>query len=227
MSRVVAIAILLSMSGMTGGAQEQPSPRTGFDLKGKLYRSVFNAGADVLSAADVVALPEPLRTRLSTYLSRRAAFKSHYKNASDTLEMVRTDAKKRALERAIVSVLDVPGIERLAAEFVAQAPIAYEWHGVHDGPLAEAAFAETVLKKNPSSPLAPFLYVLIAQRQRVVFETFDAAKNDAGMKTAAMTYRTFAAKAGAVDDPLFAALIDDLDRQPYLYLKGTKHPKDS
>ena len=227
MRRILLTAALLSTCAGAGAAQENQGRAFAPDLGGKLYRSVFNAGAGGLTAADVAALPEPMKTRLGTYLSRRAAFKSSYKNASDSLEMMRTDAKKRALERAMVSLLDAPGIERLAADFVAKAPIAYEWHGIHEGPLAEAGYAEAALKKDPSSPLTPFLYVFVAHRQRVVFETYEAARNEEGMKSAAKAYRTFAARARSFEDPIFAALIDDMERQPYLYIKGTKHPKDS
>jgi hypothetical protein len=226
MNRTALTAALVAATALVAVAQEKADTRAGLDLKGKLYRSVFTAGADVLTSADVAALPEPIRARLTSYLSRRTAFRSNYKNASENLEMMRTDAKKRALEKAIVSLLETPGIERQAADFVAKAPIAYEWHGVHDGPLAEATYAEAVLKKDPSSPLAPFLYLLIAQRQRVVFEVYDAAKNDEGMKAAAARSRAFAQRARGVDDPIFAAVVEDMDRQPYLYLKGAKHPRD-
>lgn len=226
MKRSTWTAVLLSAFAVAGLAQENEGTKPAIDLRGKLYRSVFTAGADVLTAADVAALPESMRARLTSYLSRRAAFKSNYKNASDTLEMMRTDAKKRALERAIVSLVDAPGIEKIAADFVATAPVAYEWHGLHDGPLAEADYAESALKKTPSSPLTPFLYVFIAQRQRVIFETFEAGKNTEGMKAAARKYRAFVERARAVNDPIFAALIDDMERQPYLYLKSTNHPRD-
>ena len=46
--------------------------------------------------------------------------------------------------------------------------------GLPDGPLEEANHAEALLKKDPSSPLAPWFYVFIAQRQRVAFETLRA-----------------------------------------------------
>ena len=223
-------AILVCVSGGGAAAQDAKTkaaaPGAAVDLHGKLYRSVFSAGADALTAADVERLPEALRARLTTYLSRRAAFKSQYAHASDTLEVMRTDAKKRAVERAIVSLLDVPGIEKLAVDFVTRAPIAYEWHGLHDAPLAEAAYAEGVLKGDPNSPLVPFLYVFIAHRQRVAFEAFEAAKDEEGMKTSARRYRAFAERARAVEDPLFGALMTDIDALPYVYLKATAHPRD-
>jgi hypothetical protein len=178
----------------------------------------------MLAPADLTSIPEPMRTRLSTYLTRRTAFKSAYQSKAESFEAVRSDGKKRVIERAIVALIDAPGIEKRAAAFVAAAPIAYEWEGRHDGPQAEAAFAEDALKKDPSSPLAPFLYAFIAQRQRVVFETYDGEKNLEGMKAASKKYRAFMQRARGAADPIFGLLADDMDRQPFLYLKTDKHP---
>ena len=63
--------------------------------------------------------------------------------------------------------------------------------------------------------------------QRVAFETFAMQKNDEGMKAAAKKYRTFADRAKAADDPIYAALIADMERQPYLYMKGAPHPRNA
>ena len=207
-------------------AAQTPDTRSAVDLKGKLYRSVFSSGVGMLAAADLGKVPEPLRSRLARYLSRRAAFKSQYKNEPADLDAVRSDAKKRVLERAIVSLLDTAGIEKTAADFVAAAPIAHEWEGLPDRPLAEAGFAENVLKKDPSSPLAPWLYVFIAERHRVAFETYENQKNLEGMKAAARKYRTFVERARSSGDPIYAALVDDMERQPFLYIKSTSHPRD-
>jgi hypothetical protein len=196
------------------------------DLKGKLYRSVFTSGTGMLATADLAEIPEPLQSRLRTFLARRAQFKSNYKSQPDDLHQMRSDAKRRALERAIVALIDTPGIEKLAVDFVAAAPIAYEWQGMHDGPLAEAEFAEGVLKENPSTPLAPWCYVFIAERQRVAFETYENEKNEPGMKASAVKYKAFCDRARAAADPIYSALVEDMDHQAFLYIKSTKHPSD-
>ena len=219
------IALVLTMLGAAVAAQT-PGKATSPDLQGKLYRSVFSPSAGLLSTADLDAVPEPLRARLATYLTRRAAFKSSYKSSPDDLKMVRSDAKRRLLERSIVSIVDVAGIEKTAVDFVSSAPIAHEWEGLAERPLDEANFAENVLKKDPSSAMASWLYVFIAQRQRVTFEAFENVKNEEGMKAAARKYRAFVDRARAAQDAIYPALIDDLDRQPYLYIKGAQHPRD-
>jgi hypothetical protein len=221
------ITLILTMAVAGGPAvRPQSSDIAAIDLQGKLYRSVFSSGSGVLAPADVKALPEPLRGRLDTYLTRRAAFKSNYKSEANSFEQVRVDAKRRLLEQAIVSLIDAPGIERSAADYVATAPIHYEWKGLQDGPLEESSHAEAILAKEPSSSMAPWFAAFIAQRQRVAFETFALQKDDAGMKATAKKYRTFADRAKAADDPIYAALIADMERQPYLYMKGAPNPRD-
>jgi hypothetical protein len=219
-----AVLVILAL-GATAAAQTGESPPS-VDLKGKLYRAVFSSGAGVLASEDLGSVTGPLKARLTRYLARRSAFRSGYKSQPDTLEKVRSDAKRRVLERAIVSLIEVEGIERIAADFVASAPIAYEWQGLHEGPLSEATFAENALKADPSSPLAPWLYVFIAERQRITFEACENEKNQEGMTAAAKKYRAFVERARAADDPIYRALVEDMDRLPYLYIKGSNHPRD-
>ncbi len=224
LTRTIALTVVLAIAG---GTLVQPQVQDGpADLQGKFYRSVFSSGVGALSGEDLKVVSEPLRGRLEKYLARRAAFKSTYKSEADSFEQVRVDAKRRLLEQAIVSLLDAPGIERRAADYVTTAPIHYEWKGLQDGPLEEAAHAEAVLAKDPASPLAPWFAAFIAQRQRVAFETLALQKNEPGMKAAARKYRLFVERARAASDPIFAALMADMDRQPYIYLKTALHPRD-
>lgn len=222
MGLTVLMALLLVQAGSAGTSQEPAKA----GLAGKLYKSVFLSGSGALKAADAAALSEPLKSRLETFLARRAAFKSRYESQPDDIDKVRADAKRRDLERAIVALIDAPGIEKMAAELVAAAPIAAEWGNKPDGPLAEASFAEHQLKKAPSSPLAPWLYVFIAQRQRVAFEASEHLKDEAGMRAAAKKYRAFVERARAAADPIYASIVDDMERQPFLYLKTAQHPRD-
>ena len=220
------LAALVVFLGAVASAQGPGAAPAAINLEGKLYRSVFSSGPGSLAASDLEKIPEPLRARLRTYLDRRAAFKTAYKHDADSLEMVRADAKRRALERSIVALIDAPGIEQTAAEMIGKATIFYEWEGMHQGPLDEAQYAEEQLKKNPASPLAPWFYVFIAHRQRVVFETYEAEKNQEGMRAAAKKYRAFVERARAVPDPIFPALVDDMEAQPFLYVKKATNPRD-
>jgi hypothetical protein len=221
-SAAAVMFVVLTVAAVAQRSDQKPA----IDLQGKLYRAVFSSGIGLLSPADLGKVPEPLRARLGKFLTRRGAFKSSYKSAPDDLKAVRSDAKKRLLERSIVSLIDTAGVEAMAADFVSAAPIAHEWDGMHAGPVAEATFAENALKKDPLSPLAPWFYVFIAERQRIAFETYENEKDEEGMKAAAKKYRAFVERARAADDPIYAAVIDDMERQPFLYIKNTKHPRD-
>jgi len=222
--RSVVVAVLLVWLASPAEAQTTATASPAFG--GKLYKSVFSAGPGALQPSDLASVAEPLRGRLARYLERRGQFKSRYVSRPDTLEEMRAAAKKRALERAIVALIEAPGVEKMAERFVSTAPIAGEWNGMHTGPLEEAVFAEDLLKKDPAFPLAPWLYLFIAERQRVAFETYENEKNEEGMKAAARKYRTFLDRARSSDDPIFGAVVEDMDRQPYLYLKSTNHPRD-
>ena len=183
-------------------------------------------GAGALTLNDLPNMPEELRTRLARYLSRRSGFRSSYKAAADSFEAVRVEAKRRQIEQSIVALIETPGVEKMAADYVTAAPIRYEWQGLHDGPMEESAQAEALLAKDPATPLAPFLFVFVAHRQRAAFETYEVEKNQDGMRAAARKYRQFAERARGVADPIFPALIADLDRQPFVYIKTTTHPRD-
>jgi hypothetical protein len=223
---LVAIALVAAAVTSAAGAGPQTGPANSADLQGKLYKSVFSSGVGALKHEDLAAAPDALRDRLARYLARRSAFKSSYKSEADSFEAVRVVAKRRMIEQAIVALIEAPGIERMAADYVSAAPIQYEWKGMHDGPLEEAGQAETLLAKNPDGPLAPWFCVFIAHRQRAAFEAYELEKNPAGMKAAAQKYRLFAERARAVPDPIFPALMADLDRQPFVHIKTTTHPRD-
>jgi hypothetical protein len=196
------------------------------DLGGKLYRAVFLSGPGTLASADLAAVPEPARARLSAFLVRRSAFSSAYESKPEDADAVARDAKRRVIERAIVALIDAQDIQQRALAFITDAPIAYEWEGRVEGPLGEAAYAEEVLKKEPAGPLAPFLYVFIAHRQRAAFEAAERLKDDAAMKAAAKKYRAFMERARAASDPIFPLLADDLDGVPFVYTKSQNHPRD-
>jgi hypothetical protein len=225
MSRFGAVLTVIALLSVATLAQA-PSSTTKIDLGGKLYRAVFISGPGTLASGDLAAVPEPARGRLSTFLIRRSAFSSAYESKPEDADAVQRDAKRRVIERAMVSLIDVPNIETQAVEFVKAAPIAYEWEGRVEGPLAESAYAEDVLKKTPKAAIAPFLYVFVAQRQRAAFEAAERVGDEKSMKETASKYRDFLGRARAASDPIFKLLADDLDQVPFVYTKSEKHPRD-
>jgi hypothetical protein len=215
-----ALLVSLALLAQTVPVYDTP------DLQGKLYRAVFVQGAGVLTPADIRGLPAPLRERLERYLERRSAFSSKLPGGATTMEAVAVEAKRRRVEGGIVALIAAPEIERLALEYAQGSKILNEWERRAAGPLAEAQHAEDVLKQNPSTPIAPYLYLFIAHRQRAAFETMNVAANKEAMLAASKKYRTFLQRARSAEDPIFKLLADDMDRQPFVYVTSPHHPRD-
>jgi hypothetical protein len=215
-------AIVLAVAAFAQSPPVYDTP----DLRGKLYKTIFVQGAGTLASADLAAAPEPVRARLQRVLDRRVAFTSRLQPGASDLHAVAVEAKKRRLEAGIFVLIDAPEIQQLAADYAQAAKVLYEWDGKPDGPLAEATDAEDFLKRQPSTPLAPYLYVLIAARQRAAFETMTPDADKASMTAAAKKYRTFLQRARSAEDSIFRLLADDMDRQPYIYVKSEHHPRD-
>jgi hypothetical protein len=223
MRRAILPAVLALAFAAAIAAQ---APGEGVDLKGRLYKSVFFSGPGSLASADLSSVPADARSRLERYLQRRGAFASRLQNGASDFETLRAEAKKRVVERAIVALVESPDIESAAAAYAQGATILYEWERRPDGPLSEATAAEEFLKKDPATPLAPYLYVFIAERQRAAFELMTPDSQKADMTAAAKKYRTFMQRARAAGDPIFRLLADDMERIPFLYAKNGFHPRD-
>src|SRR5687767_5761831 len=134
----VLLAILLAPAPFAQ-SERPPTEPGAAELMGKLYRSVFFSGPGALADADLKTLPADVRPRLERYLKRRAAFASKLQSAATDFDALRSEAKKRVVERAIVALIESPEIEQAAAAYVASAVILYEWRGLSESPLSEAA----------------------------------------------------------------------------------------
>jgi hypothetical protein len=221
-----SLALLCGLLFFRAASSVQPTlAHPEIDFKGALYRAVFVQGAGSLTSGEIATVPEPLRDRLSRFLIRRAAFRSAFQSSSTSFEEAARDARKRALERTIVSLVEVPDVSRLALEFITDAPIAFEWEGHPDGPMAESGYAEKYLGRNPSSPLAPFVMLFIAHRQRAAFEAYDHGKQPDDERKAAAKYLDYIQRARSAHDAIYSLIADDMDRQPYVYLKTSKRPQ--
>ncbi|HEX2452186.1 MAG TPA: hypothetical protein VHI99_00695 [Vicinamibacterales bacterium] len=212
--------LTLALAAQTAGGPPQPAfkyPQV--DLQGRLYRSVFAPGPGTLSSGDIATLPENLRSRLSRFLVQRAGFTSHYESAPADIESVARDAKRRAIEQSVTALIESPDAAAPALAFVKGAPIAYEWEGMPDGPLAESAYAEQTLKEQPTTLLAPYLYLFIAQRQRAAAEAADRTQDKAVTTAALAKYRDYLSRARSAPDPIFALIADDMERMPYVYVR--------
>jgi hypothetical protein len=212
------VLLLLAWLAAPASSLQAQLARPEIDLGGRLYRAVFAPGPGTLSSGDIADVPEPLRTRLSVYLQRRAAFRSRYQGSPGDVDGVLREAKRRALERAIVTLAPTDDIAPQALAFVQEAPIADEWDGMPAEPLAEAAYAEKVLDMDPATPLAPFLHLFIAQRQRAAAEASAFRDDQAAADAASAAATRHLGLARAAADPIYGLVADDMARVGKVYL---------
>ena len=109
-----------------------------------------------------------------------------------------------------------------AVAFVKDAPIAAEWEGRPEGPIAEAQYAEKMLEASPDTPLAPFIHVFAAQRYRAAAEAAEHAADAQAAADAELRYREHLRQARAAKDPIFGLIADDLERVPYVYVQRSR-----
>jgi hypothetical protein len=188
---------------------------------GKLFEAVtFGAPLD---PSDIPGgLPAADRTGVETYIARRAAFRSRLPEPEPASGPARAQLElRRRLEREIVALLDLPGIEEEAARVAEGAPLAEEPQALLEVPLREAAWAEDYLRRNPDGIATPFLYVFLAGRYRLAF---DLSQEDEERRRMAKKYRTFLERVRTQPDGLFRLIAQDLDGRTFSGRPGP-HPR--
>ena len=194
-------------------------------FKGRLYAAVSHWPADnTLRAGDAALVPPALRGRFERVAKCHSSFKSRLPDSDDFFRNAALN-HRRPLERALACLIETPGIATLATDYAAHARILYEWEGMSESPLQEAAYAEAYISENAESPLLPYLYLFVAERARYAFEMLEGEKNPERMTTQAARYGTFIARARSAD-PMVALVANDFDGLSFVYLNIGKHPRD-
>jgi hypothetical protein len=121
-------------------------------FKGRLFQSFFYSYIPEYSAAkiDTAHLPGDVLDRVEEYKRRNRRFRSLARSCKNLrgIELANCD-KQLAVEKAIVSLINKKGIERIAVKYARNAVLFYEWEGLAEGPLDEAKYAEEYLNKYP------------------------------------------------------------------------------
>jgi hypothetical protein len=215
-------AFLVCVALTTVGAQSSVPTRTE-PFKGRLYAVVSHWPPDEqLKAGDAALAPPEVRGRFERFAKCHASFKSRLPDSDSIFAAL---SHRRALEHGLACLIEAPDIAALAADYAAHAGILYEWEGMSESPLSEAAYAETYISDHPKSPLLPYLYLFVAERARYAFELLEGEKDPEGMTTQAARYRTFIARARSAD-PMVALVANDFDGLSFVYTKIGKHPRD-
>jgi hypothetical protein len=180
------------------------------DIRGTLVASVFDEGGP--PPLDPAGFPEENRRRLEIYLARRQAFRSQLPEPPRGTSAHETWAERFEVERAIVSLVDAPGIEEQAAAYASRAVLMKPWNRLSDGPLAEARDVESYLDGNPDTPLRPYLWLFLMHRYKAalpLLRSEGADEVDIGGVT--MQYARRRALAVGFSDPLIGLIATDID----------------
>jgi hypothetical protein len=209
-SLATLLFVLLFASAAHGRSAAGGSP-----FAGRLARAVFDGDLAVLDL-DAGTLPETVRPRFALFLARYRGFRSHLADPgrlSEGPERWQLEKRQR-VERGIVAVIARDGIEASAAEYATQAVIQYEWEGMSDGPLAEAAFAETYLEQHPGTALRPYLNLFIINRLRYTEVFLTSEKNSTAAAAASARLQQCRAAAAGDPDPLIGWVAADIEVVP-------------
>ncbi len=124
--------------------------------------------------------------------------------------------KRAGLERGIVSLLRRPDADSLALMYLSKAPAPYEWEGSSDAITPETSYAMTYLRKNPETPLRPFLLLLLMHRLKAQEECMTLWENVPADSVSAL-YDSIFTEATNFPDPLVIYLAREMDGQEYVY----------
>jgi hypothetical protein len=211
-------------------APVDPAP---VDCGGWLFRTVLSGAWEHIARPRPDAerlLPAETQARLQQFQTRGKHVRSRIAHVPgpDTQDPDKDPYFSRvSTERTLVALFEGPGVASEAAAYARRAPFWYEYESDPKGPRTEIAYARAWMKTHPTTRFAPFLWLGIAYRERVLFEIYGERKDPVGQQTAAREYREALARTRASGNPLFRAAADDLDLQPDIYLpvpKGAPPP---
>jgi hypothetical protein len=133
--------------------------------------------------------------------------------------------RRRNMAEQIVTLLSEDA-RKEAEIFASAAPLSIEWEGMSEGPVGEANFVDNWLDKRPETAvsIAPFLYLFKAHRLRAGFEAAKFGHEKGLWPILAKQYHESLGKAKSYGNPLVSCIADDLDAQPYVYLKDQGCP---
>jgi hypothetical protein len=213
MRRRLLLAVLLGCTTVAATPADGPAPPLG----GRFAGSVLLSEAP-LSATDLSPdLSSADRLRLLAYLDRRAAFRSRIATVAGDVAL---HGRRVRLEQEMVSVIEQPGIERLASAIAASAALSAD---PLKGPEDEVAWAEGALREPGAAPAAPYLYAFLASRYRIQLER--APEDRGALERLAKKYKTMLDRVRNANDGIFILLADDLDGRASISASASRHPR--
>jgi len=165
-----------------------------------------------LYGAGELALVDAAMARLEAFVPLTEMPGDLYFEESIALE------KRQGLEQTAAVFSDDPSYALTVMEYLADAPIFYEWEGMHDGPLVEAEYAEQYLAENPETIIEPFLLSFLLQRYRAAWECATVNGDEAVAAQALEAFTGIYLRAGAYGDPTLSLVARELKEAPSIYM---------
>ncbi|MCU0599491.1 MAG: hypothetical protein MUE70_09585 [Desulfobacterales bacterium] len=135
------------------------------------------------------------------------------------------EVRRRNMSEQIIVILG-ENARKEGALFASAVPLSAEWEGMSEGPVDEANFVDNWISNRPDTfiTIAPFLYLFKAHRLRAGFEAAKFGHEKGLWPILAKRYHESIDKARSFGNPLISCIADDLDAQPYVYLKDQGRP---
>ncbi|NOR44979.1 MAG: hypothetical protein GQ534_05275 [Candidatus Delongbacteria bacterium] len=192
------------------------------DFKGELYKSM-TYNSSYIDTINLVTLPDNIKKVIDSYITRRSLYKTKLKSETVVVDRFIYEAglsKKRYIEKAIYSILSIPNIDSLGADFAENFKLYYEWEGMSECPLAEADSIKYFLNKN--TPIKPYLQVLLLHRLKCASETLIYEEKYSKYENILSEYKELLTNIYNQDNLLIKLIAEDMDKQEYLYMKNKK-----
>lgn len=208
----VLVGVLLSMgTGVCGTKVLCPSPFKG-DLAGAVFG--FDKRVSELKSADVKG---DLAKRVQDFIKRFEAYNTagwvedHSGGDARWIKSI-VRIKQGHMRRAILSLgPQSESLKREAKSYSEGAVLYYEWEDMPDGPMEEAKHAMDYLKSHPNTKLKGYLLLFIVNRYQWLVDIYTESGNHKQAKEASAKKDDVAATLKKLDDPLYNAVLDDMD----------------
>ena len=184
------------------------------DFNGKLFGVVF-LGWDP-TELDTSGLLSILKRRIKRYVRRYKGFVSQLGAVN-----LKEEDNRRRIERLIVTLVDMPGIEEIAAQYARSAVIYKDWEMMSERPFEEAEYAEHYLNtetKIRKLRLRPFLHLFLAHRYRCAYEIMVFKGETKKKDVVAVKYNQNINAAKNSPNLLISLTAGDMEKLPYLYV---------
>jgi len=167
--------------------------------------------------------PKEVQPCLQTYLAAIApnSYLRTFEVPSNSEKAVR--ARRRIMVEQMVAILGQE-VHAEAEMFSEEVPLMGEWEGMSEGPVGEANFVDNWLRKRSGTPIAPFLHLFKAHRLRAGYEAARSRQEEDLWPILAQRYREAIKRARSSTNSLILCIADDLEAQPFVYLKGYERP---